>query len=155
MLYFDARASHRFPTVEVRVTDVCLDVRDTVLIAALCRALVETSAASWAAGEPPPQVSAVLLRLATWHASRWGIGAGLLDPLTARPLPAAEVVGRLVDEVRPALRRSGDDGLVAEGVDRILQHGNGATWQRDVFARSSSLDEVVAGLARATSDDRG
>ncbi|ABL82813.1 MULTISPECIES: glutamate--cysteine ligase [unclassified Nocardioides] len=151
MLYFDARASHRFPTVEIRVADVCLDVRDTVLIAALCRALVETSAARWAAGEAPPQVPAVLLRLATWHASRWGVSADLLDPMTARPLPAAEVVGRLVEHARPALRRSGDDGLVADGIARILEHGNGATWQRDVFAGSGRLDEVVSALALVTS----
>lgn len=151
MLYFDARASHRYPTVEIRVPDVCLDVRDTLLIAALCRALVEIGAAEWAAGEPPPPVPAVLLRLATWHASRWGINGSLLDPLTSRPLPAAAVIGLLVDRVRPALRCSGDDGLVAEGVKRILQRGNGATWQREVFAGSGRLDEVVSALAVVTS----
>jgi len=32
-LYFDARPSARYPTVEVRVADTCTDVRDTVLLA--------------------------------------------------------------------------------------------------------------------------
>ena len=31
--------------VEIRIADVCLDVRDTVLLAALSRALVDTAAA--------------------------------------------------------------------------------------------------------------
>ena len=44
MLYFDARLSTRYPTVELRVADVCLDARDTALVAALGRALVETAA---------------------------------------------------------------------------------------------------------------
>ena len=74
MVYYDARCSHRFPTVEIRAADVCLDVRDAVLVAALCRGLVETAAEEWAAGEPPPPVPAALLRLATWQAARWGVG---------------------------------------------------------------------------------
>ncbi len=40
---FDARLSRNYPTVEVRVADVCLNSDDTVLLAALVRALVETS----------------------------------------------------------------------------------------------------------------
>ena len=54
MLYFDARCSRRYPTVEIRMPDVCLDVSDAVLVAALCRALVDTSAEEWSAGGPPP-----------------------------------------------------------------------------------------------------
>ena len=45
MIYFDARLSARYPTVEVRVADVCLDVEDAVLQAALVRALAETAVA--------------------------------------------------------------------------------------------------------------
>ena len=52
MLYFDARPSHHHPTVEVRVADVCRDPRDTLLLAALTRGLVETAAREWAAGQP-------------------------------------------------------------------------------------------------------
>ena len=55
MAYFDARLSDRYPTVEVRVADVCLDLADTILIAGLVRALVETAAAEWAAGVPAPE----------------------------------------------------------------------------------------------------
>ena len=51
MVYFDARVSFRYPTVEIRAADVCLDARDTVLVAALCRGLVETAARQWRSGE--------------------------------------------------------------------------------------------------------
>lgn len=47
MIYFDARLSHRYPTVEIRVADVCLDPADTVLLATLARGLVETAAREW------------------------------------------------------------------------------------------------------------
>ena len=44
MVYFNARLSERYPTIEIRIADVCLRAEDTVLIAALARALVETEA---------------------------------------------------------------------------------------------------------------
>ncbi|GIG29396.1 glutamate--cysteine ligase [Cellulomonas marina] len=64
MVYFDARLSARYPTVEVRVADVCLDPADVALLAVLCRALVETAAAEWRAGEPAPDVPTTILRMA-------------------------------------------------------------------------------------------
>ena len=47
MVYFDARLSQHYPTLEVRIADVCLRHEDAVLIAALVRALVETEARAW------------------------------------------------------------------------------------------------------------
>jgi carboxylate-amine ligase len=150
MVYFDARCSHRFPTVEVRAADVCLDVRDAVLVAALCRGLVETAAEEWAAGEPPPPVPAALLRLATWQAARWGISDRLLDPMTSRPRPAPDVIAALVDHVRPALRSCGDEALVTERIESVFLRGNGATQQRAVFEKTGHLTDVNVALARAT-----
>lgn len=150
MVYFDARCSHRFPTIEVRAPDVCLDVRDAVLVAALCRGLVETAAAEWAADQEAPPVPAAVLRLATWQAARWGVSERLLDPITSRPRSATDVIGDLVDHVGAALRSSGDDALVAAGVERVFDCGNGATRQREVYAKTGNLGEVSAELARAT-----
>ena len=44
MIYFDARLSASYPTLEIRVPDVCTDVGDSALIAALARGLVDTAA---------------------------------------------------------------------------------------------------------------
>ena len=70
MVYFDARLSVQHPTLEVRVGDVCLDVDDAVLLAALVRGLVETAARAWRAGVPADPVRPELLRLASWRAGR-------------------------------------------------------------------------------------
>ena len=150
MVFLDARCSHRYPTVEIRVADVCLDVRDAVLVAALCRGLVETAAEAWASGEPAAPVPTELLRLATWQASRWGSSTRLLDPLTSRPRPASDVIAQLVVHVSRALRRCGDEVLVDERVEEIFGRGSGATRQRMVFARTGRLSDVIAMLARAT-----
>lgn len=150
MIYFDARCSYRFPTVEIRVADVCLDVRDAVLLAALCRGLVDTAAEEWTAGEPPPPVPTALLRLATWQAARWGISDRLLDPTTSRPAPASDVIATLVAHISQALRRCGDEALVAEGVERVFVRGNGATRQREVVEKTGRIGDVIAEHARVT-----
>ena len=150
MIYFDARASHHFPTVEIRVADVCLHAADGALVAALCRALVETAARQWAAGEPPPPVPGVLLRLATWQAAREGLGGTLLDPLTAAPRPAPDVVAALLEHTRPALRSMGDETLVEERAATVLRRGTGARRQREILERTGSLAAVVAESVRVT-----
>ena len=44
MLYWYARLSAPYPTVEIRIGDVCPSLDDTILVAALVRALVATRA---------------------------------------------------------------------------------------------------------------
>lgn len=151
MIYLDARPSRSYPTLEFRAADVCQDPRDAVVVAALCRALVEMAAAEWAAGQPAPPVPTQMLRLATWQASRFGLSGDLLDPYTSRPRPAAEVVAALVDHVRPALREADDDlALVEEGTARLLEVGTGADRQRRELERTGSLSDVVAAAVRTT-----
>src|ERR1700730_8119741 len=55
MIYYDARPSARYPTVEIRIPDACPRVDDALLLAALARALVVTTAAEDRAGEPTPR----------------------------------------------------------------------------------------------------
>lgn len=150
MLYFDARLSHRYPTVEIRAMDVCLDGGDTVLIAALCRGLVETAARQWAAGEAAPPVPTPLLRLATWQAARHGLAGDLVDPFTGRLRPARDVITGMVDQLRPALWDLGDAALVDQRLKQVLARGNGATRQRSVLARTGQLTDVIADVARVT-----
>jgi len=140
---FDARISARHPTVEIRVSDVCLDPRDTVMIAALVRALVETAAREWEAGHAPDMVPAIILRQGTFLASRWGIHGDLLHPITHRPDTASRVIAVLYDHVRDALEEAGDAAYVWESLQRILSTGTGASRQRQAYERRGRLADVV------------
>jgi carboxylate-amine ligase len=152
MAYFDARLSDRYATVELRVSDVCLSVGDTVLVAALARALVETAAADWAGGTPAPDVSTGVLRLATWRAGRSGLAGDLLDPFTLRPRPAHEVTDQLLDHVRPALKETGDEAQVDSAWQDVKARGTGADFQRQVWEDSGDLAEVVRQSSTRTID---
>ncbi|GGU37745.1 putative glutamate--cysteine ligase 2 [Nocardioides albus] len=150
MAYFDARPSRHYPTLEIRVADVCLDPRDTIFVAALARALVDTAAEEWAHGRPADPASVAVLRLAMWQAGKHGITGDLLDPRTHRPRPAREVVESLVEHVAPALRETGDLVRVETGIDRIFTRGTGSTTQRRIHAEEGQLASAVVRLAELT-----
>jgi carboxylate-amine ligase len=151
MAYFDVRLSERFPTVEIRVADVCTDPEDAILFAALGRALVAT-AATGSASVPMPPWRTDLLRAASWRASRYGLAAQLVDPATLELGPARAVVESLLRHVRPALEETDDLGLVSDLVERLLSRGGGATRQRAKFETEGSLTAVVADLRERTEE---
>jgi glutamate---cysteine ligase / carboxylate-amine ligase len=155
MVYFDARLSEKWPTVEVRVADVLLRAEDAVTLAGLVRGLVDTAATDWRAGRPAAGARSELLRLATWRAGRSGLTGDLVHPATFRPAPAAEVVGALLEHVRPALRDAGDERRVADGVAALLRRGTGADLQRRVHARTGDLRAVARAAVAVTAGEEG
>lgn len=149
MIYFDARLSASYPTVEIRVCDVCADVTDAPVVAALARALVSTAAACATAGHPAPATRGELVHAARWRAARWGMEERLVDPDGSGLVPADELVDRLVELVGPELARAGDGGIVAEGLARIRERGTGARLQRAAYA-DGGIAAVVETLAERT-----
>jgi carboxylate-amine ligase len=143
MVYFDARLSRNHPTVEVRITDVCMDPAHATVIAAVVRALVEKAAQEWRSGIPAPGVSAAHLRLAAWRASKSGVEGELLHPLLHGPSPAAEVVQTLLRHIGPVLARTGDEGTVTTELTRILAHGTGSRRQRQAMLDGDDPKAVV------------
>ncbi len=150
MVYFDARLSERYPTLEIRVADVCLQADDAVLIAALARALAETEARAWRQGRPVRPLRAELLRLAAWRASRSGLDDTLIHPVSGLPEPAAAVANLLLEHVGDALADAGEADTVAGLLAAVLDRGNGAAFQRSAYRRSGHLPGVVSRAVAAT-----
>jgi carboxylate-amine ligase len=150
MIYFDARLSQRYPTVEIRVSDVCLHAETAALIATFARALVDTAAGEWRDGREPLDPGVSLLRLAAWQAARSGLTGELLDPRTMRRMPAEAVVRALLEHAAGALEANGDLERAREGCARLLRDGNGAQVQRALMDRSGSLRDVVTECVRHT-----
>jgi len=69
---------------------VCVDLEDTLVVVALCRALVDTAAAEAARGDPVPQMPTALLRLAVWRAGHDGVDGVLVDPVSRRAPPGSK-----------------------------------------------------------------
>jgi glutamate---cysteine ligase / carboxylate-amine ligase len=147
MVYFDVRLSAEHPTVEIRVADICTDIDDALMIAALTRALVETVATE---DDPGPPLRVELLRAGRWLARRFGVTGSLLDPRTGNPRPAPEVVNLTLDYAADALRAADDEEVVLDAVERLLKDGGGAGRQRAAAGDDTDLDAVGQDLLRRT-----
>lgn len=154
-IYFDARLSHHHPTVEVRVSDVCLYSDDAVLLALLTRGLVETAAREWRAGVPPMPVPTATLRMASWRAGRFGMDGKLLHPVEGKPQEAGSVASALLRHVRPALLDQGDAEIAESLLRQLLARGTGARRQRAALMRRGELGDVVSEAVRVTNLARG
>ena len=136
MIYWDARPSANFPTVEIRAADVPATAAETTLLATLVRAAVMTALRR-------PELNSVLpdhvLRAAYWRAARDGI---------ERRMP--ELIRLFVDELRPALEAAGDYDYASAEVQRVLSEGNGAARQRRAWQRRRDIGDVLAEAAAST-----
>lgn len=150
MIYWHVRPSEHVPTIEVRIADVAATVDDAVLLAGVVRALVATAVDAIGRGEPAPAVSHELVRAACWQAAREGPAGRGVDLLQGRPVPAWEMVDRLLAHVRPALRASGDDALVTAMVKQLRARGCGADQQREDYGRAGDILAVVDGVIERT-----
>jgi len=147
-LYWDVRPSARYETLEFRAADACATVDDAVMVAGLWRALARAAAAEAGDGMAPPRLRSELVRAAGWRAARYGLDGTLVDFGAMATAPAAEVVGRLLVHLRPALEDQGDWDEVHGLVSRTVAEGNGATRQRAAYDRRGDFADVIA-LLRA------
>jgi carboxylate-amine ligase len=143
--WWDVRIAPGFGTVETRVMDCQTRVEHSLGIAALVQALVR----ELAEGEPPPMVPDELLAENRWQAARYGLEGELVDLPSTDRVPARELVRRVVDRAR---EHAGDLGMgdALDGIEDLLEHGNGAMRQRRVYAANRDFKELVSDLVEAS-----
>ncbi len=151
MVYWDVRPSAKFPTIEVRVSDVPATVAETVVLAALIRGAVMTALDDERRGHPVPRLAAHALRAAYWKSARDGLDGEAVDLTEGHECaPTRMLLGRMVSHVRPALEAVGDYDLVVGELDRIAEQGNGAMRQRRAWQSRHDVADVIAEAAAAT-----
>ncbi|MCW2634266.1 MAG: putative Carboxylate-amine ligase [Blastococcus sp.] len=148
-LYWDVRPSYHLPTLEFRLADVCTDVDDAVLHAALVGSLVRVLAARAEADlAPVPRPRPELLRAARWRAARHGIGGELFDPVRCELVDGREAVRLLLAELEEDLRGRNEWDPVAELVQRLFSRGTSASRQRRTWLRTGNRRAVAEQIVR-------
>ncbi|MFF3214198.1 glutamate--cysteine ligase [Streptomyces sp. NPDC002886] len=133
-VYWQARLSDRYPTIEVRCPDVQLRAEDAVMLAGMIRALVTTAIAEEKAGMPPvAEHGTEVLQAATWHAARYGLNGTLVGP-DGRPVSSGDALCALMRHITPALEDAGDLREVSALSHRLLREGTPADQQRRALA---------------------
>jgi carboxylate-amine ligase len=148
-LWWDLRPSQRFPTLEMRVTDTCTRLEDTLAITALYFCLhakfyrLQEEGLSW------PSYPSHLIKENRWRAQRYGLERGMID----FGREAISDGPRLISWLLKLLKEEAEElGCVDElnHIEQILQRGTSADRQRRVFSellnQGASREEAFKGL---------
>ena len=135
-LRWDIRPSAAYPTIELRICDICPRSEDAVAIAALYACLIRWLAEELEQGKRPPPPRREIIEEARWLAQRYGTFA--LLPGSAERRTVAEVTGGLVSKLASHARALGC-GQALNGVLRIAEQGSSAERQEDIY-REAMLD---------------
>ncbi|MHB1170859.1 MAG: carboxylate-amine ligase, partial [Longimicrobiales bacterium] len=145
-VYWSVRPSPRYPTLELRVCDVCPSIGDAVAIAVLARALV-VAAAEGRLPDPsdalPDPLHDVILRENEWTAARDGLDAELVAPdRSGARMSVRASVYELLDLVSPIAESLGDTEALG-GIATILTRGNAAQRLRALHEKQRDLLPVT------------
>jgi carboxylate-amine ligase len=145
-IWWDLRPSSRFPTLEMRITDICPLLDDAIAIAALymciCRMLYRLRRLNqrWRS------YSAFLIMENRWRAQRYGVSGGLVDFGKSELVPFAELLDEIIELVREDAEALTCVGEV-EHCRTIVTRGTGAGRQIAVYeaavAAGADSDEAL------------
>ena len=156
-LWWDIRPSVRFPTLEMRICDVCTRLDDGIAIAALYRCILRMLWRLRRHNQRWRRYAAMLINENRWRAQRYGIDAGLIDFGRGELVPYAELLEELIALIAEDAACFGCAAEIAKARD-ILVRGTSAHRQLALYrARIAAgdqprqaLDAVVDWLAEET-----
>lgn len=156
-IWWDLRPSDRFPTLEMRVTDVCTRLDDAIAIAALYRCLCRMLFRLRCANQSWRRYSRFLLAENRWQAQRHGTEAKLIDFGRNEPVAFMDLVEEMIELVRPDASFFGCEADL-EHVRVIAQRGTSAEQQLTIAKTAApegllpqdTLNEIVDHLIGET-----
>ena len=149
-IYWDIRPHHKYPTLELRICDLCTHVDDAVCCAALFQALVLKHYRMRRDNLTFRHYPLPLIEENKWRAVRYGINGKLIDFGRQQELPAKVLLTELVAFVDDVVDDLGVRDEV-EHVFTILRRGTSADRQRQIFeASGGDLNAVVDWLIAET-----
>ncbi|MGF7162332.1 carboxylate-amine ligase [Rhodoligotrophos appendicifer] len=148
-IWWDLRPSGRFPTLELRICDVCTRLDDAIAVAALFRCLVRMLFRLRRDNQRWRSYERFLVNENRWRALRYGASQGLIDFGRGEIVPSEGLLEELLILVRPDAEHFGGVAEV-EHCRTILQRGTSAVRQISVFEaakrRGLAEDEALAAV---------
>jgi glutamate---cysteine ligase / carboxylate-amine ligase len=148
-LWWDVRPHPRLGTLELRVMDCQTRVEDAIALAAYVQCLVKMLLDRYDDGQVL-SYHRMLLAENKWLALRYGLDAPMMDLAAGKrvKMAARTLAKRRLRELRPIARSLGCAEELAR-IDWILEHGNGADRQRQVWNANRDIAEVAQEIASA------
>jgi glutamate---cysteine ligase / carboxylate-amine ligase len=140
-LWWDVRPSMRFPTLEMRITDVCTTLDDGIAVAALYRCLLRMLWRLRRSNQRWRRYAHMLVNENRWRAQRYGFDAGLVDFGKGEIVPYADLLEEMIALVQEDAAVFACERELAHARS-ILRRGTSAHRQLALFRES-----VEAGAA--------
>ncbi|MFQ5617336.1 MAG: carboxylate-amine ligase [Rhodospirillales bacterium] len=156
MLWWDVRPSARFPTLEMRITDVCTRLEDAVAIAALFVCIVRFLFRLRRNNQRWRIYAAMLVNENRWRAQRYGLDEGLVDFGKGEVVPCAELVDELlelIDEDATAFGCLTEVGHCREIIRRGTSAHRQLTTYTDAVNAGASREEALAAVVDMLIED--
>jgi carboxylate-amine ligase len=150
-LWWAIRPALKYPTLELRIADVCTRVDDGVAIAALFRALVATLVARPELGGERTAHTRRLIDENRWRAKRDGTSARFIDEARQTVRPLAEWLDDLFELVGPEAQRLGC-APVFKRLETILREGTSAHEQLRIYNERRAAGEPRVRALRGVVD---
>lgn len=96
-VWWDVRPSARYPTLEMRICDVCTRIDDALAVAALFQCILRMLYRLRQNNQRWRQYSAMLVNENRWRAQRYGIDAGLVDFGRGEIVPYEGLLEEIID----------------------------------------------------------
>ena len=131
-IWWDVRPSARFPTLELRITDVTPRLEDGICIAAIFVCVLRMLYRLKRNNQRWRRYANMLVRENRWRAQRYGFDEGLVDFGRGQLLPYSELLEELLDLIRPEAEEM---GVVQEihHAREIVRRGTSAHRQLQVY----------------------
>src|SRR5918911_3574721 len=148
-LWYDVRPHPNFGTVEIRAMDSQTRIEHTLGLAALVQALVKELCEHFDAGKRLSRYPYEMRDENKWLAARHGLDQELVDLPKTKRVAARELALRVLDRVRPHAEELGSEREL-DGIEDVLDRGNGASRQLVVRQANNDLREVVSEIVEKT-----
>lgn len=131
-IWWDLRPSHRFPTLEMRITDICTRLDDCVCIAALYVCILRMLYRLRINNVRWRTYKSLLISENRWRAQRYGYDQGLIDFGKTEMVPYRDLLEELIALIREDAEALGCMAEV-EHARRIVNVGTSAHRQLAIF----------------------
>ncbi len=159
-IWWDLRPSDRYPTLEMRICDVCTDVDDAVAIGALFMCILRMLYRLKGNNQRWRLYSNMLVAENRWRAQRYGIDEPLIDFGKSELVPVNTLVEELLELTAEDAAEAGCEKEISH-IRTILERGTSAHQQRQTYLaaidggadQDGALHAVVDMLIKTTRPD--
>ncbi len=131
-IWWDIRPSNRFPTLEMRICDVCTDIDDAVAIAVLYMCILRMLTRLKGSNQRWRKYSNMLISENRWRAQRYGIDEPLIDFGMGELVAVPDLIDELIELTGEDAAEAGCEKELAH-LRTIMERGTSTHRQRKAY----------------------